>query len=212
VFLIVFVSGFGVAMSAAAFSAVSEIHGLNGVLVSGVGFGLGALARAQLDGLFGFFVGAFAVVGSIGYGFVGGADFFGAFVATFNFIGLDGVYFLFFFLFFIFLVIEFSATNHRVGWGRGLNVIVLGVHQTGGESVDFLFTERRFRAGLFGGDGFPCFMFGGHTGIVKRGGRIVGGRRDCLAATGGDFRVSGSFGFGEQPARQSTGRTAWDIG
>src|SRR4029077_14426677 len=41
VFVIVFMGAFG----SAAFGAVSETGGVNGVFVSGVGFGLGALAR-----------------------------------------------------------------------------------------------------------------------------------------------------------------------
>ena len=208
VFVIVFMGAFG----RAAFGPVSKTRGVNGVFVSGIGFGLSALARAEFDDLFRFFFGVFAFVGRVGYAFFDSTDFFAVFVADFNFFGLDGFYFLFFLLLVLFLVIELGATYQGVGWCLGLNVIVLGVHQTGGEGIDLLFAERSFRASLFGDNRFPCFMLGSHTGIVKRGGRILGGRRNFLRATGGGFGFTGSFGFGEQPARQSTGRTAWDIG
>ena len=150
---------FLIMMIAFGFGMVGKSGGVKSVFVSGIGFGVGQFLRSQLDDGVGFFAGM--STGGFGFRF-GGPDFLEAlFFGVVLPFGLSvgvGLLFLLVILFAVGIIVEFSATDESVGGSGGLNLVVLGFDEAGGEGVDVFLAERSFGASLFGRAGIEPFV------------------------------------------------------
>lgn len=121
--------------------------GLDGFVMSGIGFDVGAFGRAQRANFF------------------GGFGFFRGIVGDFDFV--DNVDFFNFLFVLIVVFVECSTADNGVRGSVSLHLILFRFDDAGGKRGDFVFAQRGF------GRGFVAIAFVCRRAIFGRRGRVL---------------------------------------